>query len=101
MQFYIKKDQKMTEDYGFFCEMDDMETSSTELEKLNREHAIMEKNKKENIYKILNEHSNERPLSFFLLCVMQEPTRFAYICIFSCLTCGLFTSGYVTSLFYK
>ena len=103
MQFYIKKDQKMTEDYGFFCEMEEMETSVTPLNKYNNCEldVIKQKKNQEELYYELKEHSHERPLSFFLLCVIQEPMRFAYICVVSCLTCGLIGSGYVTSLFYK
>ena len=104
MQSYTNRNQKMNEDYGFFCEMEEMETSATPLNKYNKcELDVIEQKKiqEEELYYELKEHSHERPLSFFLLCVMQEPMRFAYICAFSCLTCGLIGSGYVSSMFYK
>jgi len=36
MQYYTNRNQKMNEDYGFFCEMEEMETSVTPLNKYNK-----------------------------------------------------------------
>jgi hypothetical protein len=81
---HIPFNNEDTNGYGFFCDTDELSTPSFHKHRPARNYGSNTKTSDDNIQNY--DIPPHRPISFFFECLSNEPKKYAFVCILSCVT---------------